>query len=223
MGHFKTVEWADWVRGVATDTARAAMDAHLTKGCAKCSRTVEFLRKLAVAAAGEAQYQAPEELVVDALSIFTGPPRAKAFSVERIRVRLVYDSFSNPLPAGVRARRATTRHALYQAGDYSLHLSLEPERGTDDVSLVGQIASHKEPRERVAQLPVLILSGKEIVGRAVSNNFGEFQLQYRPARRLRLQVQAHQDSRIEVSLGRFYAEADTKRGNGQSGSDSNER
>ncbi len=86
-----------------------------------------------------------------------------------VPARLLYDSSREPLPAGLRTQQRLSRQALYQAGDYSLDLRLESERGTSRVALVGQIQNRKQPGKRLGGVPVLLVSGKQILAQAVSN------------------------------------------------------
>ncbi len=95
-----------------------------------------------------------------------------------------------------------SHQALYRAGDFSLDLRLEHEYGSRHVSLVGQLANPKQPLEKVANVPVILTSGKEILARAITNRFGEFQMEYEPKNRMRLYaaVAADGGKRIEVPL-----------------------
>jgi len=86
----------------------------------------------------------------------------------------------------VLAQPRLSRQALYQVGDYSLDLRLENERGTSRVALVGQIQNHQQPGNWLGGLPILLVSGKQILAQAVSNSLGESQMEYAPTKRLRL-------------------------------------
>src|SRR2546425_3260100 len=77
--------------------------------------------------------------------------------------RLLYDSFREPLPAGLRTQQRLSRQYLYQAGDYSLDLRLENERGSPRVALVGQIQNRKQVGKRLGSVPVQLLSGKQVL------------------------------------------------------------
>jgi len=56
-------------------------------------------------------------------------------------------------------------------------------------------------------VPALLFSGKQVVGQAVSNSLGEFQMEYAPTKRLRLYVPVRQaGKRIELPLSHFARE-----------------
>ncbi len=188
MKHFDLSAWTDFVRGTAAAGDHAAMEAHLARGCAKCGRSVEILRNFAAAAASGSQYSAPEYMIQCAKAIFSLQQPEKVHILPRILARLVYDSFLEPLPAGIRSQQRLSRQTLYEAGDFRLDLRLEQERGSTRVSLVGQIEDRKDPSRKVGSVPVLLAAGKEIVAKTISNQFGEFQFSYEPKSRLRLYV-----------------------------------
>lgn len=105
--------------------------------------------------------------------------------------------------------------AMYEAGDYCVDLRMERERGADAVVLVGQIANRTQPDERVSGVPVILMSGKEVVGRTVSKGSGEFHIQCQANKSLRLCVPLQQaGKRIEVPLKNLF-DAGKESGTGQ--------
>lgn len=188
MKHFGLAEWTDFARRLAAEDLRRAMEAHLAAGCKKCKRTLGLITEFAGTAKAAAHYEAPEYMVRCARAVFALQQPEKIHILPKALARLVYDSFREPLPAGIRSQQRLSRQALYEAGDYRLDLRLEQERGASSVSLVGQIENRREPQKRVGQIPVLLASGKEVVAKTLSNHFGEFQFTYRPRTGLRLYV-----------------------------------
>ena len=205
--HFAKDRWVDYTRGLSRDQERTAMEGHLSSGCTKCRRTAELLGKLAAAALAEAEYQPPPSVLRRAKAIFPRPGGSEsAETPARILARLIYDSFRDPLPAGMRAGDRPSQ-ALFEAEDYSLdlHLSRERvdrERGEPRMVLVGQIADRKKPGKRMADLPVLLVSGRRVAARGVSNEMGEFHLEYDPRQRLRLRIPVAGRKHIEIPLPR---------------------
>src|SRR5437879_6904091 len=201
MNHFDISKWADFVRGLIEGSAQVAMKRHLASGCRKCRHTADLLRKLVTAARKDSQVQVADYAVRCARVFFLLQQPEKVQILPRIPTQLLYDSFREPLPAGLRTQQRLSRQYLYQAGDYTLALRLENERGTSRVALVGQIQNRKEPGKRLRGVPVLVASGKQVLAQAVSNSLGEFQLEYAPTKRLRLSVPVRQAGKhIEVPL-----------------------
>src|SRR6267378_5375376 len=181
MKHFDISKWTDFVRGLSEKSAEVAIGHHLASGCRKCGHTAGLLRKLAAVVRRDLQVQVPEHAVRCARAIFILQQPEEVQVLPRIPARLLYDSFREPLPAGVRTQQRLSRQALYEAGDYSLDLYWENERGSPRVTLVGQIQHGKQPGKRLEGVPILLVSGKQILGRAVSNSMGEFKMEYAPA------------------------------------------
>lgn len=188
MNHFSLEEWTDFARRLAAKDQQKAMEAHLAAGCRKCRRSLDLIAAFGDAARAAAGYEAPYYMVRCARAIFALQQPEKIHILPRVLARLVYDSFREPLPAGIRSQQRLSRQALYEAGDYRLDLRLEQERGGSSVSLVGQIENRREPQKKVGQIPVLLASGKEVVAKTLSNHFGEFQFTYKPKTGLRLYV-----------------------------------
>ncbi len=209
MSHFECGEWVDYIRGLVSEQDRLAMRAHLLSPCQKCGKTVESLRKLAVILGEENRYEVPAHVIRGVRAVYGLQQPERVYVLPRIVGRLVYDSFRQPLPAGLRSRHRLSRQALYKAAHYSLDLRLERHHGGGGVTLVGQVANERDPARPPADLPVFLMSGKRIVARTFSNAYGEFQLNYQPARHLRLYVQANQElgKHIEVPMSRFNIEA----------------
>src|SRR5437660_11486533 len=203
MNHFDISKWADFVRGLIDESAQVAMERHLASGCRKCRRTTELVRKVAAAARSDSQVQVPDYALRCARAIFLLQQPEKVQILPRIPARLLYDSFREPLTAGIRTQQRRMRQALYQAGDYSLDVRLENERGSPRVALVGQIQNRKQPGKRLGSVPVQLLSGKQVLAQATSNSLGEFQMEYEPSKHLRLYVPVRQAGKqIEVPLSR---------------------
>jgi len=209
MNHFEISHWADYVRGSASPAERSAMKTHLASRCIKCRRVEKTLRRFAAAASAEGEYQVPPHVLQGVRAIYSLQRPEKVSIFERIVGRLVYDSFREPHPAGVRSRQQLARQVLYRAASYSLYLRLEYQRG-GGVTLVGQLADIREPLRPLGNLPVFLLSGQELVAHAFSNHSGEFQMEYQPRRHLRLFIQANQgiQNRIEISLSRIQSRGD---------------
>jgi hypothetical protein len=189
------------------------MEEHLTAGCQACARLVNILGEVARVAAEESRLQVPPYAVHNARAIYMMREPEKVCILPKILGHLVYDSFREPLPAGLRSRHRLTRRALYKAAEYSLDLRLEQQRGTATVAMVGQIADQTRPQAPLSDLPVFLKSGSEILALTRSNAFGEFQFEYHPRPRLRLYIQANRTPRkqIEVSLGAISGGKEARR------------
>ena len=205
MKHVETGLLVDYSRGLAGEADRAALEAHLASGCQSCKRQASVLGTLATTAGAETDYVPPPNVVRRAKEIFPSRrPKEKREGFRTIMARLIYDSVLDPLPAGVRSKDRPSQ-VLYEAADYAvdLHMSREQvsrEHGAPRMVVVGQIADRRQPGKWVADMPVVLMSGREVAARGLSNEFGEFHLEYVPRDDLQLQIAVEADKRIEVSL-----------------------
>jgi hypothetical protein len=200
MKHFSIWQWVDFVRDLSEEEPRSAMATHLASGCARCERIVNVLRGVAETARGEFAYEPPAQIIRNARAIYS-LQRPETVSFPVLVARLVHDSIRAPLPAGLRAQNRLSRHALFEAGSYYLDLQLEHQPASGLVTLIGQVADRAKPDTSTAQLSVSLKERKRLVASALCNQFGEFQMEYAPARNLRLHVPLPAArKRLEVSL-----------------------
>jgi len=205
MKHFNIWQWTDYARGLSNEADRAALDAHLSSGCARCARTASTFRSVTVMAGGEAGNEPPEHAIRYAQAVYS-LLRPETMSLPRLLARLVRDSMREPLPAGIRAQAGLSRHALYEAGSFYLDLQLDLQHASGPVTLVGQLADRHNPSTNVA-VPVWLMQQKRVVASTLCDRFGEFQLEYTPARDLWLYLplrEAHK--RLEIPVSRLTPE-----------------
>lgn len=201
--HYDAPSWALFVTGRLEPREQAAMAAHLATNCKECRQWVVLLGRIQELGASAVCVEPPEEVLKRAKAIFTTGQLGESITLPRRIARLVYDSFLDPLPAGVRSGvESSDRHLLYRAGNYSLDLRVERERGSHQMILLGQVADHADPTRPLSELPVYLLSGQSMLRRTVSNSLGEFTLQVEPVKKLRLCIPVA-GARIELPLSRL--------------------
>lgn len=95
-----------------------------------------------------------------------------------MKARLVFDSFLQPMPAGVRSvSQLPFRQLVYRSGSLMADLWLEPQTDSN-VALVGQIVDSNKP-DRPLDLTSVVLHGpKGRIAYATTNKFGEFRLSF---------------------------------------------
>jgi hypothetical protein len=112
MKHFNIWQWADYARGLSAAPERAAMDAHLSSGCARCARTASTFRRVTALAGLEPGNEPPEHAIRYAKAVYS-LFRPETTSLPRLLARLVHDSMREPLPAGSAVRRPAGVRARY--------------------------------------------------------------------------------------------------------------
>jgi hypothetical protein len=176
MQHYSLEEWADFARDVAEQGKKAAMQSHLETGCRKCTKVYGLWRRVNEAARRESAYEPPETAVrtMKGLGVIHGTGKARKASSPL--AELLFDSFRDPLLAGVRSVTSTARQLLYGAGKYRIDVRMEPEADSEKVAIVGQVLNAADPAKTSPPVPVILFKGNKILSVSQTNSFGEFHL-----------------------------------------------
>lgn len=174
MRHFSLEEWADFARQVVDRSRKELMQAHLDTGCKRCSEVLTTWTRVRRAAQSDRSYEPPEAATRMAKSLL--PLHANKTARPSI-ARLMFDSFQNPVIAGVRSTSTTARQMLYGVGTYRIDLRMEPQMDSDKISLVGQVLNSADPIKSGVQVTVTLLRGNKVLGESQTNALGEFHLE----------------------------------------------
>jgi len=174
MMHFEAEEWSDSARNVACDVRQVAMQRHLETGCKPCTETIGHWEKVANAAAAEASRQPALESARTVQSAFTTVGLAARRQETGCFIELLFDSFSQPRPAGTRSAAMRIRQMLYRVEPYQidLHIELKPEQNR--LVVTGQLVNLTHPEMVGRDVQVMLSDGREYIVNTVTNQFGEF-------------------------------------------------
>ncbi|HZM52492.1 MAG TPA: hypothetical protein VFE68_18455 [Vicinamibacteria bacterium] len=186
--HFTEEDWFDFAHQQAAPSVRASLERHLEKGCSRCTQTVRLWRAVLDVADQEAACRPPDAALRQVKGDFA--LRRPKRLVERVaeQAALVFDSFRQPQPMGVRGAGPTPRQLLYKAGRYMIRLRLEPAADAERLSIVGQLVDEHPSPAAVQDIAVLALKGGKTLDRTLTNHLGEFVLEPDAAEDLRLCV-----------------------------------
>ena len=186
--HFTEEDWFDFAHQQAAPSVRASLERHLEKGCSRCTQTVRLWRAVLDVADQQAACRPPDSALRQVKGDFA--LRRPKRLVERVaeQAALVFDSFRQPQPMGVRGAGPTPRQLLYKAGRYMIRLRLEPAADTERMSIVGQLVDEHPSPAAVQDIAVLALKGGKTLDRTLTNHLGEFVLEPDAAEDLRLCV-----------------------------------
>lgn len=173
MKHFSSEQWADFARKVVRRDRKELMQGHLESGCKQCGEILKTWTRVSEAARRDRFSEPPEAATRMARGLLPLHGETAKPSI----ARLLFDSFRNPLVAGVRAASPTARQMLYGVGTYRIDLRMEPQMDSDRVSLVGQVLNSADPVKAGAQVTVTLLRGNKILGESQTNSLGEFHLE----------------------------------------------
>ena len=213
MKHYGVREWVDFARRVGALAEQVAMASHLEEGCDECGQLARFCQQLAGVASVMSRERVPEKVTRCARAIFPARQASGWKRAIRVPVELVYDSFLVPIPVGLRASWQVGWQAMYRAGDCSVDLRIDPDARSSRATLTGQVSSHVLPNRPMRDIPVCLRSGKRTVAETLSNQFGEFQLEYDQKGQLELCIELDGRSRrILAPLRRIARTDETGRG-----------
>jgi hypothetical protein len=174
MEHFNVEKWIDFVNQAVTTNEKVRMDNHLELGCQSCQATVSLWQRVRSSAALEGNYQPPESAVRLARAAFSGLGLAHQKKGSASRVKVLFDSFLQPMLEGVRSAGAGTRQMLYRADPYQIDVQLEMKPGGNRIVVTGQLLNLSDPKIIAAGTRILISNMHGDVVHVVANQFGEF-------------------------------------------------
>jgi len=174
MEHFSVEKWIDFVNLAVTTGEQQQMDKHLSLGCSSCQKTVSLWQRVRTSAAAEGNYQPPESAVRIAKAAFAGAGLGSTATGAGSKVKLLFDSFLQPMLAGVRSAGAGTRQMLYRADPYQIDVQLEMKPGANRVVVTGQLLNLGNPKVVATGTRVLVSNMHGDVVHTVANQFGEF-------------------------------------------------
>jgi hypothetical protein len=198
MQHFSSERWTDFVRDALNSKDAEAMQAHLDNGCEQCTAANAAWKRVFNIAGRESVYQPPSAAVKMAKAAMKlhREPRPRTSIV----ANLLFDSMSAPVAVGVRSAVARSRQLLYGFEDYRVDLRLEPNFDADHALLVGQILHSKASDMRLEAIRVSLIQGGKVLGSALTNEFGEFQLECDLSGRLELQLTLPNDVTLRFPI-----------------------
>ena len=208
--HFREEDWLDFARKVGDREHRARVARHLETGCPECAETLRLWAAVLAVADQEAEAGLPDSVLQRMKDRFSvrRPPKLR----EKIAAgaALVFDSFRQPMLAGMRASSGVpARQLLYKAGRYTIKLQVEPGAGEERMSIVGQILDDREPAGGMRDIAVLALRGSKTLDRTVTNPLGEFHLEPDASDKLQLSVDVPEIGTFTVEAPRRTAKSES--------------
>jgi len=211
--HFREEDWLDFARDVGDSEHRARVAQHLEAGCSECEQTFRLWAAV-LSVADQATQAGPPDFLLDRMKERFSLQRPKKLR-ERLadQATLVFDSFRQPMLAGMRASAgAPARQLLYKAGRYTIKLQVEPGAGEEQMSIVGQILDDLDPSGAMRDIAVLAVRGSKTLDRTVTNPLGEFHLEPHTRGKLQLAVDVPE-------IGTFTVEPPRRTAAGEGGAD----
>jgi len=174
MKHFTTEKWIDFANQVVATNEKVLMEKHLEQGCKRCMETVSLWQRVRQSAAAEGNYRPPEDSVRLAKAAFAGAGLMGQRKGAGSRVKVLFDSFLQPVFEGARSAGAVTRQMLYRADPFQIDVQLEVKPGGNRIIVTGQLLDLSNPGIIAPDTRVLLSNMRGHVVHSVANQFGEF-------------------------------------------------
>ena len=200
MEHFSVEKWIDFVNLAVTTNEKQRMDKHLKLGCESCQRTVTLWQRVRSSAAVEGNYQPPESAVRIAKAAFAGAGLANRRKGAGSKVKVLFDSFLQPIFEGVRSAGAGTRQMLYRADPYQIDVQLEMKPTGNRIVVTGQLLNLTNPKIIASGTRILVSNMHGDVVHTLANQFGEFSGEVRNSGDLQLTFATPSGEPIVISL-----------------------
>ena len=139
MDHISVEGLIDYVDGQIPDATKNQIAQHLAN-CADCAELKQELQSLVLQLQADLANEPPAELIQWGNRLFQ--PLAQPSTGSKLRklvAALVFDTFDQPLLAGVRHAGTAARQLLYRAGDVDVDVKIESMESNERITLVGQV------------------------------------------------------------------------------------
>jgi len=172
MQHINTEDLVDYMDGRVSGDGRHAVENHLSK-CNDCVELKEELGQLVLRLQEDTTFEPPAELVEWGVSLFQPLLQpSTGGTLRKLIAALVFDTFDQPLQAGVRRVGAPPRQLLFRAGDVDVDVKIESMEANDRITLIGQVLS--TTAKFFDNTPVKLESHGIVRYRTMTNLVGEF-------------------------------------------------
>jgi hypothetical protein len=174
MEHFTTEKWIDFVNQAVAANEKTRMENHLEQGCKRCAEIFSMWQKVRQSAAKEANYQPPQDIVRLAKSAFAGVALTGQRKAADSPIKVLFDSFLQPVFEGTRSAAVNTRQMLYRADPFQIDVQVEVKPGGNTIVITGQLLDVSNPGIVARDTPVVISNMRGQAVHTSVNEFGEF-------------------------------------------------
>ena len=112
----------------------------------------------------------------------------------------MFDSFTQPTPAPVRAAAHASRQLIHEAEPFVIDLRLQSDPARKRITLIGQVLNSRDPKKTVVGVDVILVSDQQLVKQTLANALGEFDLDFGPEPNLQLLINIRGQRAIGLML-----------------------
>jgi len=171
MLHVSAENLMNYMDGQTSDVEKSTMETHLLS-CKDCAELGQEFRALVSRLREDSSFEPPAEVVRWGINLFQPVMQPAVGGLRKIIASLVFDTFDEPMLAGVRRVGAPPRQLLFRAGDVDVDVKIESMEANDRITLVGQVLS--SAAKFFDNTPVKLESHGIVRYRTRTNVVGEF-------------------------------------------------
>lgn len=197
MKHFTEQAWIDFARGIGARETSHELEAHIASGCLDCTAAIGLWRKVHSIANNEPSLTPPDGVVRTVKLQFAAAHGQQESGWTM--ARLVFDSLSQPLTAGVRSGASEFRQLMFDAEGTIVDLVVDVRTQDGKISMMGQVVDKRGAK--IAPRQVTVISWTETgqpLAETTANEFGEFHLEFTAQGRLRLSIEIAGYKRLRI-------------------------
>jgi hypothetical protein len=173
MPHVTVENLIDYIEGQGSDVEKLTLETHIAS-CKECEELKKEFQTLITRLREDASFEPPAELVQWGINLFQPVAQTQRASsgLRKFIASLVFDTYDQPMLAGVRRVGAPPRQLLFRAGDVDVDVKIESMEANDRITLVGQVLS--STAKFFDNTPVKLESHGIVRYRTRTNVVGEF-------------------------------------------------
>ena len=173
MRHITIENLMTYLESNSSDVEKSTLETHVA-ACGDCADLKQEFQNLLLRLKEDASFEPPADLMQWGIDLFQ-PVMQPKDDVSRFRkfiASLVFDTYDQPMLAGVRRVGAPPRQLLFRAGDVDVDVKIESMEANDRITLVGQVLSTTD--KFFDNTPVKLESHGIVRYRTRTNVVGEF-------------------------------------------------
>jgi hypothetical protein len=173
MRHITVENLIDYIDGQVSGVEKSTLEGHVAT-CGDCAELKQEFQALIHHLKEDASFEPPAELVQWSINLFQPvmQPQGAVSGLRKFIASLVFDTYDQPMLAGVRRVGAPPRQLLFRAGDVDVDVKIESMEANDRITLVGQVLSNTD--KFFDNTPVKLESHGIVRYRTRTNVVGEF-------------------------------------------------
>lgn len=208
MEHLADQPLVDFVRGVSEPSVARGIKTHLDAGCSKCQSAVDSWSRVRRLAAQEDAYTPAEDLVRMAKYAFVSRTMQSARPAEPTNwtlANLVFNGFTQPLPAGYRSGPAggtlNVWQVIYEAEGLTVDLRFGRRSLSKVVYIVGQILDKHAAQALHTDTTVELSTENDLlIATSPITVMGEFHIEFQQKGPLWLSVKTSGRNPVRIPL-----------------------